>query len=66
LLEQIADRFKDKEVVFAKVDATINAVSVPTTEFPAIIFYPKGNKENAIVYSGERNLDALEKFIVSK
>jgi len=63
--DQLGEKFKDSEdVLIAKMDATTNDVNgVAVSGFPTIKFYPKGDKQNPIDYSGEREYDDLLKFI---
>jgi len=62
--EQIAEKYADKkDLVIAKVDGTENEVDgVEIEGFPTLIMYKKETNE-AVDYTGKRELDELVKFI---
>jgi len=57
----------EPSIVIAKVDSTEN--DTPPTKvkgFPTLILFPSGSKSSPITYSGERNEDALAKWLYEK
>jgi len=62
--EELGKMFlSEPSIVIAKVDSTENDTPAAIKGFPTLIFYPAGNKAKPITYSGERNEDAMAKFI---
>merc|ERR1711991_992948 len=55
----------DSDVVIAKIDATANDVEshFEIKGFPTLLLYTKDGKETPIQYNGDREADAMEKFI---
>lgn len=64
--DELGDKFADRDdVVIAKMDSTANEVEdVKVQSFPTLKFFPKGSQE-IVDYSGERTLEALEKYVSS-
>lgn len=61
LAEYLADV---NDLVIAKMDATLNEhPSLTIRGFPTINFYKPGSKNNPDIYNGERDLDALLKYL---
>jgi len=56
---------KEKQVVMASVDGTINEIDEKTTGFPSLFFYPavKNSYNNRIIYSSDRKKDKLLEFL---
>jgi len=65
--DELGEKFQDNSnVVIAKMDATANEIDVDGVEvqgFPTLIFFKNGKP---IKYEGERELDALAKFVEEK
>jgi len=65
--EELGEKYKDSSnVVIAKMDATANEIDVEGVEvqgFPTLYFFKAHDKANPIKYDGERELDALTKFV---
>ena len=63
--DQLGDAFKtySKDITIAKMDSTVNEVDgVNVSGYPTLIYYGKDDKEGK-KYEGERNLEALVKFV---
>eukprot|EP01126_Amoeba_proteus_P008502 TRINITY_DN1315_c0_g1_i5.p1 TRINITY_DN1315_c0_g1~~TRINITY_DN1315_c0_g1_i5.p1 ORF type:complete len:231 (+),score=51.79 TRINITY_DN1315_c0_g1_i5:850-1542(+) len=56
---------EDSEIVIAKMDATANALpkGIAVQGYPTLIFFDKNN--NAVPYSGDRDLEDLKNFIAT-
>lgn len=57
------------KVTIAKMDATANEINVPGVAvkgFPTIIYFPAGDKSNAVAYDGKRELSDFLKFLSNK
>ena len=66
--EQLGAKLKKSHpsVTVAKIDLTANDVDIQGAKvdsFPTIMFFKRGQKEQPIVYSGSRDLTALERFV---
>jgi protein disulfide-isomerase A1 len=63
--KKLAKRFKKVDsVVIAKMDGTENEhADVQVEGFPHIVFFPAGEDKTPIVFSGDRSLKAMTKFI---
>ena len=65
--EQLGEKYQDSNnVVIAKMDATANEIDVEGVEvqgFPTLYFFKGNDKSNPIKYDGERELEALIKFV---
>jgi protein disulfide-isomerase A1 len=65
--EELAERFSDvSSILIAKMDATENEVDHPGVDvsgFPTIIFFPANDKSNPVVYSGDRDVNGMEKYL---
>uniref|UniRef100_A0AC34QSY0 Protein disulfide-isomerase n=1 Tax=Panagrolaimus sp. JU765 TaxID=591449 RepID=A0AC34QSY0_9BILA len=64
--DKLGEHFKDnKDIVIAKMDATLNEVEdVKIQSFPTIKFFP-ANSNKIVDYTGDRTLDAFIKFLES-
>ena len=51
------------KVTIAKVDATANDVPDEVQGFPTIKLYPAGDKSSPVLYSGDRSIEDLARFI---
>ncbi|RDL34741.1 Protein disulfide-isomerase [Venustampulla echinocandica] len=51
------------KVTIAKVDATLNDVPDEISGFPTIKLYKAGDKKNPVLYSGNRGIEDLIKFV---
>lgn len=62
--DELGEKLKDnKDVVIAKMDATINELEhTKITSFPTLKLYRKGDNK-VVDYNGERTLDALYKYV---
>lgn len=62
--DQLGDAFKtNSDITIAKMDSTVNEVDgVNVSGYPTLIYYGKDDKEGK-KYEGERNLEALVKFV---
>jgi protein disulfide isomerase family A protein 3 len=64
---ELGDKFKDStDVVIAKMDATANDsphAKYQAKGYPTIFFAPANDKENPIPFNGEREVDAMYKWI---
>jgi len=62
--DELGDHFESNpNVVIAKIDYTANEVEgINIKGFPTLKFYPAGN-EAVIEYEGDRELEALIKFV---
>lgn len=54
------------KVIIAKVDATLNDVPDEITGFPTIKLFKGGDKTNPVIYSGQRTVDDLAKFVAEE
>jgi len=65
--EKLGAAFEGNDnVVIAKIDATANDIDHPAVHvqgFPTIIFFPANNKNEPVVYEGERDLESLRAFV---
>jgi protein disulfide-isomerase A1 len=63
--EEVAKHFKDSPtVVIAKVDGTANDMpGVQIRGFPTLIFFPANHKDKPLSYSGDRETEAIIKYI---
>ncbi len=63
--DQLAEELKDvKNLVIAKFDATANEVDgLEIRGYPTLKFYPKGGKNNAVDFEGERDIDGLKAWL---
>jgi len=67
IYEQLGEKFAPfKTVTIAKIDATANTYpeTLNIQGFPTIFLFPAGDKQNPIVFEGERDLAGMTKFIV--
>jgi len=66
IYDSLAEKFEGKdEFLVAKMDSTLNELEdVKVQSFPTIKLFVKGTNE-VIDYSGERTLEAMEKFLES-
>lgn len=53
-------------ITVAKLDATANDVSPQVNSFPTIKLFPSDSKDEPVVYSGNRTVEDLLKFIADK
>ena len=67
IYSKLAEQLKDNEqVVIAKIDATKNEVpQVSIRSFPTIKMFKRGQKDTPLDYSGSRELDALNDYVMS-
>ncbi len=66
IYKKLAKKYnKDKNLVIAKMDATLNDAPAEYSHsgFPTIYFAPANNKNNPIKHEGGREFDELEEFI---
>jgi protein disulfide-isomerase A1 len=68
LFEELGEHFSStKSVVIAKMDATANDVpsgNVQVRGFPTLAFFPANDKQNPVMYNGDRTVDAMRDFVV--
>jgi len=64
IYEELAENFKGKDVVIAKIDATANYIEENVTGFPTLIWY--GADGSSMTYEGGRSLNELKDFVTSK
>ena len=69
--EQLGAKMKSTHpaLTVAKIDLTANDVDITGANvegFPTILFYPRGQKNKPVLYSGARDLQSFESFLVSK
>jgi protein disulfide-isomerase A1 len=65
--EELGEKYKDADVVIAKMDSTANDIPTPkikVTGFPTLVWVTKSGETN--VYSGGRELADLSKFVNEK
>ena len=61
--QEVAEHFKDKNVIIAKIDATANEVQGQGVKgFPTLKFFSAKDK-TGVLYEGERSRDGLIKYI---
>jgi len=53
----------DSSVVISKIDATANDTPIIIKGFPSIYFFPAGDKEHPIEYTGDRTAKGLADFV---
>ena len=65
---ELAEKLKNFDnLMIAEVDATENDIpGISVRSFPTLKFFPSQSKHNPIDYSGDRNVDAMLKFIKEK
>lgn len=63
--DKLGEHFKDRDdIIIAKSDATLNEFSkVEVQGFPTLKFFPKGEANEIVDYSGGRDLDSLIAFV---
>lgn len=66
IYDQLGEKFKDSaEFVIAKMDSTVNELEdIKIQSFPTIKLFPK-DSDAVIDFTGERNLEAMTKFVES-
>ncbi|XP_034044285.1 protein disulfide-isomerase [Thalassophryne amazonica] len=65
LWEELAEAFKDREdVVIARIDASANDIDMSMQgSYPSLCLFPALYAERVVVYTGERKLKTLIKFV---
>jgi len=64
--DELAEKFKGADHVrIAKMDATANSIpkNVNVQGYPTLIMFPANNKKTGVPFSGDRELEALTKFV---
>jgi len=58
-------QLKDEDVSIVKIDATANDIPpiFQVRGYPTLMWVPKGDKSNPVRYEGEREVDAMIKYI---
>jgi len=68
--DELAKGLEDnKSITIAKMDATANEIDVPGVDikgFPTILFFPAGSKGSPKPYDGQREVAAMNSFILKE
>lgn len=65
--DELAEKFADvSTIMIAKMDSTENEIDHPSVDiqgFPTIIFFPAKDKQNPVVFEGDREVQGLTDFL---